>query len=109
MEDSITRAEHEEFARRMEIENKRIEDENQRQNKRLDILEKNMESLHSLTTSVEKLANHMANMDKEQEKQGQRLAMLEGRDGETWRKVVAYAITAVVGLIIGYVATHIGL
>lgn len=31
----ITREVHEEFARRMEIENQRLEDENKRQNRRL--------------------------------------------------------------------------
>ena len=41
MEDAISRAEHEEFAKRMVSENQRLDDENKRQNTRLDILEEN--------------------------------------------------------------------
>ena len=36
----ITKEVHEEFARRMEAENQRLEDENKRQNHRIDALEK---------------------------------------------------------------------
>lgn len=94
MEEFITRVEHEEFTRRME-------DEHVRQNKRIELLEKN-------TASVEKLAVNMENMLKEQVRQGKRLDVLESRDGEMWRKVVGYAVTAVVGIVVGYVFTRIG-
>ena len=67
----ISRAEHEEFSRR-------------------------------LATSVE-------DMVKEQEKQGKRLEVLEGRDGEMWRKVVGYIITAVIGIVIGFVFHQVGM
>lgn len=40
MDDVITRAEHEEFCRRMEAENQRLEDENNRQNHRIEAVEK---------------------------------------------------------------------
>ena len=36
----ISKEVHEEFTRRMEAENQRLEDENKRQNRRLDALEK---------------------------------------------------------------------
>jgi len=43
MEDSyIPRTEHEEFRRSMESENRRLEDENIRQNHRLDAVEENL-------------------------------------------------------------------
>lgn len=102
MDTPITRAEHEEFSRRME-------DENARQDKRISLLEENVSKLSSLTTSVEKLAVNMENMVKEQEKQGAHLQALEGRDGEMWRKVVSYAVTAVIGIVVGYICTRIGL
>lgn len=102
MEDNITRKEHEEFARR-------IDAENERQNKRIGLLEENVRQIHSLTASVEKLAVSMENMAKEQEKQGKRLETLENRDGEMWRKVIAYIATAIVGIVVGYVFTHIGM
>ena len=100
MDDVITRAEHDEFARRQDEENKR-------QNRRIDLLEQNVEKMGALTTSVERLATNMESMLKEQEKQGKRLETLEGRDGEMWRKVVGYIVTAVVGIILGFVFTQI--
>lgn len=96
MDNSISRAEHEEFRRRMEEEHSRI-------NKRLELLEESIDRLHALNTSVEKLAVNMESMLKEQVQQGQRLEVLEKRDGEMWRKVVGYIITAVIGGIIGYI------
>lgn len=50
----------------------------------------------------------MESMLKEQVQQGQRLEVLEKRDGEMWRKVVGYIITAVIGGIIGYIFNMIG-
>lgn len=102
MDTPITRAEHEEFRRR-------IEEENKRQDRRIELLEENVREMSSLTTSVEKLATSMESMVKEQEKQGKRLEILEGRDGEMWRKVVGYVVTAVVGIILGFVFTQIGM
>lgn len=102
MDNPITRAEHEEFRRR-------IEEENKRQDRRLELLEHTVQQISDLTTSVEKLAVSMEGMLREQEKQGTRLETLEDRDDEMWRKIIGYAATAVVGIIIGYVARQIGL
>lgn len=102
MDTPITRAEHEEFR-------KRLEEENKRQDRRIELLEENVREMSSLTTSVEKLATSMESMVKEQEKQGKRLEVLEGRDGEMWRKVVGYIVTAVVGIILGFLFTQIGM
>lgn len=102
MDTPITRAEHEEFRRR-------IEEENSRQNKRIDILETNILRLEALNSSIEKLALNMESMLKEQVQQGKRLEALESRDGERWRTVVSYMITAVVGVIIGFIFKQMGL
>lgn len=109
MEDAISRAEHEEFAKRMVAENQRLDDENRRQNKRLDILEENAKAQTALAVSVERLATNMENMLKEQKEQGKRLETLESRDGEMWRKVVAYIATAIVGIVIGFVFRQAGM
>ena len=93
MDGSITRAEHEEFRRR-------LEEENRRQDKRIELLEDNKRELNQLTASVGKLASSIESMVKEQEKQGKRLETLEDRDGAMWRKVVAF---------VGYVARQLGL
>lgn len=105
----ITRAEHEVFSELMKSENKRLSDENDRQNQRLKILEENTQRISSLAQSTEKLAVNMENMLKVQEQQGDRLKTLESKDGEMWRKVVGYLITAVVGILIGFVFKQIGM
>lgn len=102
MEDTITRAEHEEFS-------KRLEEWDKRQDQRIELLEESVRDMSALTTSVEKLATNIEGMVKEQEKQGKRLEVLESRDGEMWRKVVGYIITAVVGIIIGFIFTQFGM
>ena len=102
MDTPIARAEHEEFRRR-------LEEENNRQDKRIALLEENTKQIGSLTVSVEKLAQSIELMVKEQEKQGRRLEVLESRDGEQWRKAVGYAVTAVVGAVLGFLARQIGL
>ena len=102
MDTPISRAEHEEFSRRSE-------DWERRQDKRLELLEENVREIGALTTSVEKLAQSVESMVKEQERQGGRLEALESRDGEKWRKVMGYIASAVVGLIIGILSRQIGL
>lgn len=103
IEDYISRAEHDEFCARMLAENRRLEDENDRQNQRLKMLETNVLQISALTSAVEKLAANMENMLKEQERQGKRLETLESRDGEMWRKVVGYALTTIIGIAIGLI------
>lgn len=102
MDTPITRAEHEEFCRR-------IDEENKRQDKRIEILETATKRLDGLNSSIEKLALNMESMLKEQMKQGKRLEILESRDGEMWRKAVSYAVTAVVGIVIGFIFKNIGM
>ena len=102
MDTPITRAEHEEFRRR-------IEEEEHRQNRRLEVIEGNIAELMKLTANIERLATNMENMLKEQERQGDRLETLESRDGKKWRQVSGYVITAIVGIVIGYIFLQIGM
>ncbi len=102
MANEISREEHEEFARRMEDEHKRI-------NHRVGELEETVRQIGALTASVEKLALSVESMAKTQTRQGERLEELEGRDGEMWRKVTGYVATAVIGIVVGFIFTQIGL
>ena len=70
MEDVITRKEHEEFARRMESENSRLDDEDRRINHRLQLLENTVSQINALTVSVERMAVNMGNMLAELESRG---------------------------------------
>lgn len=98
----ITRAEHDEFVKRMQDEHKRI-------HYRITDIEKTVDRIQDLAQSVERLAVSMENMAKEQRSQGERLETLEGRDGEKWRKITGYVATAIIGIVIGFVAYKIGL
>ena len=102
MDTPITRAEHEEFRRRMESEH-------ERQNHRIGLLEASVKEMSAIAVSVEKLAQTMEGMLREHEKQGKRLETLEGHDGAMWRKVVGYAATVVVGIIIGFLFKQVGI
>lgn len=88
-EEPVTEGRFKEFERRME-------DEHKRQNRRLELLEQSTEDMQKLLLTVERLAVSMENMLKEQERQGERLEALEGRDGEKWRKAVGYALSAII-------------
>lgn len=98
----LPRKEHEEFAKRQDAEN-------HRQNRRIDEVEETVKQIGALTTSVEKLALSMESMLQELEKQGKRLEVLEGRDGEMWRKVTGHILTAIIGIVVGYIFTRIGM
>ena len=102
MDTPIARAEYTEFAKRMDEEHKRI-------HHRLDDIGKSVEQNTKLLVSVEKLAFNMENMQKELREQKEHLEKLEARDGEMWRKVVSYSVTTVIGILIGFVFTQIGL
>lgn len=102
MQMTITRAEHEEFK-------KRLEEKNNRQDKRLSLLEQQVEELKKTAVSIERLSNIMESMLREQKSQGERLQKLESLDGEMWRKVVGYIATAIIGIVIGFIFKQIGM
>lgn len=98
----ITRAEHEEFC-------KRVEAEDNRQNKRLEILEEQTKQFTDLVLSVRELAQSVKQLAEIQKAQGEKLDELESRDGEMWRRVLGYVITSVIGLVVGYLFHKLGL
>lgn len=96
----------------MELHNeyaKRMQEEHDRTNQRLHELEKSVKENNKLVISVEKLAVSVQSMVEEQRSQGERLEVLEQRDGEMWRKILSYALTAIVGIVIGFVFKQIGM
>lgn len=72
-------------------------------------MEKATEQIGSLAVSVEKLAVSMETMAKAQQEQGEKLEELENRDGEMWRKVAGYILTAVLGIVIGFLFKQVGI
>lgn len=93
---------HDEFA-------KRVEEENDRQNHRLANLENAVQQIAGLASAVERLAINMEHMAKEQQKQGDRLGVLEGRDGEKWRSVASHVGLCILTAVMGYLLSKFGL
>lgn len=98
----ITRAEHEEFC-------KRVDAEDHRQNERLEILEKQTKQFMDLVLSVRELAQSVKQLAEIQKVHGEKLDELESRDGETWRRVSGCVITSIIGLVVGYLFHKLGL
>lgn len=102
MDEPITRAEFSEFG-------KRIEESHDRINARLRLLEENTKQMTDIAVSVKELAMSVKQMAEEQKSQNNKIEKLESRDGEMWRKVVGYIVTAIVGILIGFVFQQIGM
>ena len=93
---------HNEFA-------KRIDAENERQNRRLAKLEDAVGQMTDLTVSVKELAANMGNMAKEQARFGDRLEAIEGKPAQNWDKLVWLIAGALVAGIIGYLLASFGI
>jgi len=101
-EEFIGRQEHEEYVKRMEQEHKGI-------NARIKDLEASVEKIVDLTIAVNNMANSIEAMVKEQKRQGKQIEAIESRDGERWRSVSGYVITAIIGIVIGFVFKQLGM
>ena len=95
MDEFVTKAVHDEFARR-------IDEENDRQNKRLSLLEAGQAQITELVATVKVLAVNMENMAKEQAKQGERLKEIEGKPAKRWETLIACIITCLVTAAMAY-------
>ena len=96
----LTCREHEEFARRMESENARIKDENDRQNKRIGVVEESVKEFNKLAMQIERIAVSIQQMTEEISKQGARLEQIESKPAKRW--------DALIGGIIGAAAAAVG-
>ena len=101
MEEYVTKAVH-------DLEIGRINDEQTRQNKRIDALESKADALSDLAASVKVLASNMESLAKEQAKITSRLDELEAEPGENWKKLVGYALGALVAGVIGFLLRGAG-
>ena len=90
---------HTEFSRR-------IEAEENRQNKRLEIIEAKQAQISELVASVQVLAVNVENIAKEINKQSQRLDEIEGIPKKRWETIVACVLTGLVGAAVTFFLTH---
>ena len=79
----------------------RIDQEDQRQNERIERLEKNFELVNNLYVSVERLASNMETMAKELARQGTKLNDLEMKPAKRWDLIITSIITGIVGALLG--------
>lgn len=105
----ITRREHEEFAKRMETENRRRDDENNRQNARIAAVEAAAQRISELTISIEKLAINISTMAEELKSQGTRLENLESKPAKRWDSLVSDIIKLIVAAAVGFALAKFGL
>lgn len=103
----ITREVHEEFARRMDAENKRLAEEDRRQNRRIGELEENVKEIHKLTVSMERMSANMQSMLEAIERQGNliekqtsRIDEMEKEPAGRWKGIKNKAVDTAVNVII---------
>ena len=88
MDNFLPKDVHEEFARRME-------DENRRQNHRIDNLENSVKAFGEIANSVNRLATNMETMTNELSRQGERLDELENKPAENWNAIIRSILTGI--------------
>nr|DAM60997.1 MAG TPA: hypothetical protein [Herelleviridae sp.] len=89
MPEYITREEHEEFRKRME-------DEDHRQNRRIEIAEESIRQISDLTASVREMAVNMGNMAEQMGKQNDRLDVLEKEPVNQFHTIRTAVLTAII-------------
>lgn len=93
MEEYVTRLEYNEHSRRMEDEHRRV-------NKRLELLEENVQQLADLTASVRELTVNVGNLAEKQGDMVSRVDALEKEPGKNWSALksgILGAIAAAIG------------
>ncbi len=106
-QDYITHREHDEFARHMESENQRIRDENERQNKRITIVEESVKEFNKIALEIQKIATSVQQMAEEISKQGKRLENIESKPGKRWETLIGGILGAIAGAIGAAIVTGV--
>lgn len=85
----------------------RVQDENARQNKRLDELEQMTKTLSEITCSVQELAINMKHMTEVQAEQGAKLDKMENAPLDNLKAAKTATISTVIGIVVGALATGV--
>lgn len=88
---------------------KAVDDENNRQNHRIDKLEGAFDKISELATSVKLLAQNMSDMKTELQQQGKRLEEIEQEPAEKWKKFTWLIVTAIAGGVVGFLLSKLGM
>ena len=100
-----------EFVSRVEYDErmKRIEDEDRRQNHRIDKLETITDQIADMAASIKAMVVTMQAMQKEQEEQGKWLTDIEKKPADNWNNLVYTLIAMVATAAVTYVLAKGGL
>lgn len=88
---------------------KRVDDENNRQNHRIDKLEKIADQLADMAASIKAMVVTMQSMQKEQERQGERLDDIERKPADNWNQLVYTLIAMLATAAVTYMMTKGGM
>lgn len=88
------------------IQLQRVEDEERRQNKRIEKVEEKVEHLNDLVVSINKLATSVEDMSAELKNQGQRLESIEKVPGNRWNELIKTVVTVLGTAAITYFLSH---
>lgn len=77
--------------------------------RRMDKVEEQSKAINNLAMSVKELAINMNTMNEKQEEQGKRLAELEAKPARRWEQIVSLIITTLVGALLGYLLSRLGI
>ena len=102
MDEYVSRVEYDE-------RQKRIDDENRRQNHRIDKLETLAEQLADMAASIKVMAVSMQKMQAEQKEQGERLKKIEEEPADKWNNLIKTIITVVATAFVTYLLAKGGL
>lgn len=102
MDEFVTLSLHKEFA-------DKIEREDDRQNKRIAMLEESMKQIYTLNTSVEKIAMSIETLTTEIGEQNKRLKAIEDKPAQNWDKLLWLVGGAVVSAVIAFIIKQIGM
>jgi transcription elongation factor Elf1 len=91
----------------LRIQKVEVEIENLKE--RVDAISKVVDEVHKLSLSVERLAVSIEHTISKQDVHEKRLNAIEKHDGDMWKSVVKYTITAVVGILVGFLFKQIGI
>ena len=78
-------------------------------NRRLNELERKIEDIHELTSSVKVLATEMKRMREDQVKMDSRIKTLEDKPSKKMDQIWGYIVSAIIGGMIGFVFVKLGL
>ena len=99
------------YVTRFEVDErlKRVDDENNRQNHRIDKLENLTEQLSDMAASIKVMAVSLQGMQAEQKEQGERLKKIEEEPADKWNSLVKTIITVVATAFVTYFLAKGGL